>query len=296
MYNQFFGNYLLSRGVINTEQLLQIFHAQTTSRIRIGALAIQSGFMTAREVEQVLILQTHNDKRFGKIAVEEGYLEPEQLDMLLKKQVPDFILLGQILIDDNILTHTQLEELITDYQSEYEICDLDMSCEQKEMVEHLIKELSHTRGLPHINYVAEYLTLLFNNLIRFIGEDFTPLEVQKLPEIPGNCCTTQQFESPGFCLAAAFDMEPDAAVEFASRYACESFDELDEYVKASIEDFLNLHNGLFIVNMSNEYSMEINLEPPVTYEQKMFSTGKPSYLLPILYPFGTIYFIWSILD
>ena len=49
--------------------------------------------------------------------------------------------------------------------------------------------------------------------------------------------------------------------------------EFDEYVSASMEDFLNLHNGLYSVNMSNDYSMELHLQPPVLRQARISLPG-----------------------
>lgn len=85
------------------------------------------------------------------------------------------------------------------------------------------------------------------------------------------------------------------AIEFASRYAMDTFNEFDEYVQASLEDFLNLHNGLFTVNMSNNNSIELQLSPPEVHEGDTVEIHAEtvSYLFPILYPFGTIHFLLS---
>ena len=71
---------------------------------------------------------------------------------------------------------------------------------------------------------------------------------------------------------------------------------LIEYVQASLEDFLNLHNGLFTVNMSNNYSIELQLSPPQIHDEDLIDLrpDATSYLFPVLYPFGTIYFLLSI--
>lgn len=294
MYTQFFGNYLLTRGAVTKEQLLKALEAQTSSHVKLGALAVHEGFMTASEVEQVFIQQTHRDKRFGEIAIEDGYLTREQVDFLLKDQIPDFVLLGQILVDSGVLTPTQLQNLVTDYRSEYEIYELDMNLEQKELINHLLTDIDLDEDNLQRDYITDYLLLLFNDLIRFIGDDFTPLNILKMPEIPTSCCICQNMECSDFQVVSALDMKSDAAISFASRYAKEDFSEFDEYVKASMEDFLNLHNGLFSVNMSNDHSMEIILLPPAEQSNSIFSPGKNTYLFPILYPFGIIHFICSV--
>jgi hypothetical protein len=58
-----------------------------------------------------------------------------------------------------------------------------------------------------------------------------------------------------------------------------------------VEDFLNLHNGLFNVNVSNEYSLELELTPPSIEQNELLTFEHEAYLLPIIYPFGTLHFI-----
>ena len=65
-------------------------------------------------------------------------------------------------------------------------------------------------------------------------------------------------------------------------------------VMNSIEDFLNLHNGLFNVNVSNEKSIELELEPPVSLQNTYISSSTEMILMPIIYPFGTLNFFFKI--
>ena len=69
--------------------------------------------------------------------------------------------------------------------------------------------------------------------------------------------------------------------------------EFDEYVQASMEDFLNLHNGLFNVNISNSYNVELGLEPPVSGEKQAISGGAHMYIFPALFPFGVVNIVVS---
>ena len=293
MHTQFFGNFLLNKGVITPEQLVDALKIQASTHKKLGTLAIHSGFMSASEVEDVYITQTHYDKLFGELAVNLGYLTEGQVDNLLTTQLPDYMLLGQILVDKNILTHVELENLITEYKSVYEIYDLELIAEQQEMINKLLSDFYLPEDLPHSEHILSYLTLLFNNLVRFIGEDFTTLNVMNLSEVPTNFCISQEVEG-SFSFLSALDMEQETAITFASRYVNDEFQEFDEYVRASIEDFLNLHNGLYTVNMSNDFSMELQLLPPAPHENILLETGFSFYLLPIMYSFGTINFLLSI--
>lgn len=290
MYSQFFGNYLLSKQAVTTDQLVRAIQEQHTKHIKLGTLAMHAGYMTAGEVDSIVIRQTHEDKRFGELAIEAGYLTEEQLTSLLQEQTPDYLLIGQALVDDGILTNTELENLIENYQKENEITQLEQAAEQKENLDTLVRNLFLITVSDIPDYMIQYLNLLFNNLVRFIGEDFTPLTPTLCTEYLTNHCSSQIIDGD-YSMTTYFDLTEDTAIAFASRYVGDSFTDYDEYVQASIEDFLNLHNGLFNVNISNEDSIELHLNPPVNLENTLISSVSDAVLLPIIYPFGTLNFL-----
>lgn len=296
MYAQFFGNYLLSRNAITKEQLVAAMQKKSSEQIKLGTLAIHAGYMTAGEVEHIIIEQTHHDKRFGELAIQEGYLTEQQVTELLKSQSPDFLLLGQVLVEDGYLTHQQLQDLIIDYESEDEFYDdnPDYSNETQESIHRMMMKLFILVERPLSPYELSFFHLLFKNLVRFIGDDFMPVPPSHWKEYPTNHCVSQRIDGD-FAMKIYIDMTQDVAIEFASRYVDDSFSVFDEFVQSSLEDFLNLHNGLFLVNMSNDYSLELELGPPVEETDELLLFDKGSYLLPIVFPFGTVHFIFELI-
>ena len=194
MYAQFFGNYLLSHELITKEQLLAAMEQKNSKRPKLGTLAMHAGYMSASEVEHIHILQTHQDRKFGELAVEVGILTQEQVDELLNSQAPDYLALGQALIDAGIIDNFELERLIIEYISENEIYDLDNAEDSKEKVEQLFR---HYLGSNDESFVNDaeilYNVLLFNNLVRFIGDDFTPVLGTRIMEYPKNFCVSQEI-------------------------------------------------------------------------------------------------------
>lgn len=295
MFTQLFGNFLLRKGVVSPEQLLDVMKTASGSRVKLGTLCIHAGLMSAAEVEKVFILQTHVDKRFGEIAVEEGYLTDSQVNELMKDQGPNYLLLAQALVESKILTHEQIERLLSDYQAETKIFDLDMMDEQKEKIQKLVMNFCNFGDIPHSDRAVSYLHLLFNNLIRFIGDDFTPLSPIPIEEYLISCGSSQEIKGE-YSLKSAIDMDEQIAIAFASRYAGETLTTYDEYVSASMDDFLNLHNGLFLVNVSNTEALELELCPPVNMMNEAYHTKGSSYLLPICYTFGTVNFVITLFE
>lgn len=292
MYAQFFGGYLLSKEAVTPEQLTSAISHLSDTHIKLGTLAMHKGYMTASEVDEVCFLQTREDKRFGEIALERCYLFEDQLEDLLVSQTPDYLVLGQTLVDMGALTNAELESLMYDYQTDNELQDYSEAMADNTTTARLVENFFEMHQLPVNNYALTYVNLLFNNLIRFVGEDFTPMDPTKIEELEVNYCISQRLSGVAK-FTTALDMTPDVAVSFASRYAKMDFDAFDEYVQASLEDFLNLHNGLFSVNMSNNCSVELNLDPPVQEEGPMMKLNETGFVIPVIYPFGTIYIVFE---
>lgn len=292
MYTQFFGNYLLSRNAVTPDQLMDAMKEETSAHIKLGTLAIHSGYMTASEVNDIFIMQTHQNKRFGELAIENGFLTESQVKELLESQSPDYLLLGQILVEKGYLTHSDFETLLLDYQSENEICEKAGNTPDQQHITALLQNFLKEDALRNSKYAVQYLALLFNNLVRFIGSDFTPLDPIPCEEIPVSYCIVQHIDG-SIHITSGLDLDEKTAIAFASHYVGDTFDQFDEYVRASVEDFLNLHNGLFNVNMSNENSIELQLTPPVLIENDVLKPEGESFLIPIAYSFGILTFILS---
>ena len=293
MYAQFFGNYLLAQEVVTREQLIQALQKMSSTQIKLGTLAIHAGYMTAGEVDRIIIEQTHQDKRFGELAVSEGYLTEMQVAELLQSQQPDFLLLGQALVEEGIINNQQLQDLIIDYQSLNELDDITYTDETADSVKRMLENFFIVAERPLSSYEVSFFQLLLNNLLRFIGDDFTLVTPSQIREYPVNYCVSQKIDGD-FSVRVYLDMTQEVGVEFASRYVNDTFTEFDEYVQSSLEDFLNLHNGLFNVNISNESSVELSLDPPRIESEELLVFETETFMLPLVFSFGSVYFIFEV--
>lgn len=289
MYTQFFGNYLLSNGYVTKEQLFSAMQRQSSQHMKLGTLAIHSGYMDSAKVDEVVIQQTHQDRKFGELAVELGYLTDDQVSELLRQQPPAFLMLGQVLLDDGILTNSDLETILNGYRAKNGINDQNEAAEKEEIIQQLFDNFfaDSDTSVSHNGHM--FFELLFNDFIRFIGGDFTPLAVSAVSEATVDCCVKQQVHGD-YAINTYISMDQPTAIAFASNYVHETFSEYDEYVQASLEDFLNLQNGLFTVNVSNDSSTELTLSAPEKVEGPALSFSNKTLHLPILYPFGNIDF------
>lgn len=295
MYTQLFGNYLLSKNIITPEQLVDAIRNRDDVIVQPNTIAMHFKLLSAADAEHVTSIATDRNADFISTAIDLGYFTAEQYDEVKDKALPEYLYLGQSLVNSGIFTCSTLEEYIIDYQSNSEMIDLDLYSDQKDNLDQLLLNLFIISNEEFPLYIGKYINLLFTNLIQFIGEDFTPLNFMPVDEYPVTLCAYQKITG-SHPLTMYIDLDEKVAIEFASRYVGEPFTEIDEYVKASLEDFLNLHNGIYNVNLSNESSIEMKLEPPMYAENTTIAQNpfEQLYLLPIVYPFGTINFIFQI--
>lgn len=293
MYTQVFGNYLLSKELITKEQFLVALSKKSLYSVHSSTLALHYCYMSPSEIEELVQIQKQEGRSFTELAVANGYLTQEQALTLLNSDVPDFLLLGQILLEDGAFTYEEFANILTDYRCQNELLELEMNTDSKNDVNQLLDIFSILSQRNFSDFSRAYLELLFNNFIRMVGDDFTPLPPQKIDVFSSEYCISQEITG-AYCAHSYICMDYETALAFAERYTGESFDEFNEYVQASLEDFLNLHNGLFIVNTSNDNSQELTIGTPLTPEEDIITFENQAYYFPIFYPFGTVHFILKV--
>ncbi|MFT3952640.1 MAG: chemotaxis protein CheX [Oscillospiraceae bacterium] len=289
MFAQFFGSYLINRGIVTMAQLSEAFERKKTTRLRLGTIAMNEGVLTAAQVEEIHQTQMTTDRRFGDIAIEKGYLTKTKLEELLSGQPSDYLVLGQALADGGVLTNAALEDAIASYKKTNSLTDEDMASDKNDRLSKMISEFYHFENSGNAQFYTEYVTLLFRNLIRFTGDDFTPLETDMISRISCENSASQKIVGKAAYLTV-IDTADAAFGAFAERFAGEEIAD-NEYRDSSVSEFLNLHNGLFIVNRSNDYGDEYQLTPPVIGKWNTLSFSSIAFSIAVAYSFGMVRFL-----
>lgn len=120
MAAKFFGQFLLEKGLISSQQLLHALDAQRASNPMLGELAEAAGMLTASQTERINQRQRAEDRRFGDLAQEMGLLRADQVDSLLSMQKARRRYFGEILVDAGILVPEVLERELELHRQERE--------------------------------------------------------------------------------------------------------------------------------------------------------------------------------
>ncbi len=293
MLTQFFGNYLLEKNIITSDQLLQALDRKHNTSQSLDALALSSGYMSKDEIEDVHNMQCVRDDEFVRLALHMGYLTISQASELEEAQHFGYLLLGRAIIELGFCTQEEMSKIIADYEFDYQLSFSNCLNFDSEKIQEMIKHYYQFPDSDDFNPIEEYSTLLIRNLIRFVGDDFRLSgRLTKLPALPNMKEVIQKVSGvlPGSTAIIGYK---DFLELFANRYACESLGNEDEYVYAALQDFLNLHNGLYSVNLSTNHDVEIALEPTEVQPADIDNMSY-QYILPVEFTFGTIYFCFSL--
>ena len=118
MATQFFGQFLLARGLLSRTQLLDAVEYQERQNLRLGDYAVKKGFITPADAARIHTAQTTRDIQFGEAAVELGFLEREQLKDLLRSQQADHLYLGDCLTRLGFLSAEAVSKALAEYRED----------------------------------------------------------------------------------------------------------------------------------------------------------------------------------
>lgn len=277
MFSQYFGHYLLNKGLINTEQLTDALEYQRSVHLKLGVLAVNAGLMTPAQVEQIHNMQKKVDKRFGELAIEQGFLNEEQLNTLLNTQKQGHLMLGQALIDCGYFTLEQLQKALDSYKKESGLSTRQFNVVRNDDILEIERIFENYGESRLAKTCSEYVILLLKNIIRFIDDNPT-IEINRLNSGYKAEWYAQQEIVGNIGINTGIACDTPVFIALAGRFAQEEFTEADELAKDSVGEFLNLHNGIFLVNMSNN-GIELEMKPQTVAKDTVVSVSGKAYCI-----------------
>lgn len=244
---KFFGQFLLERGRILKEELMDALDFQKSVNVKLGTLALDAGYLKAEQIEGIHAEQQRTDKMFGEIALEQNLLSPEQLEELLVIQKNERITLGEALVQKGYLTLGDLEVELNAYKEEQK----GYTVKAREAVENLQGTL-----------VAEtFLDVTAKLLLRLADMEVQPIESHNDKErvAPFMWNVYQQFfgDTDGTYIISLSD-EP--FLKIASQVAHEKIWEVNDFAKDSVMEFANIVVGNTASKLSQE-GIKVDLKP-----------------------------------
>lgn len=259
MFGVYFGKYLEGKGILTNEQYNTIISDSRNTKVKMGLLAVEFGFMTVNQAEEVNRLQQMQDRRFGDIAVEKKYLTEEQVESLLKKQGDEYLLFVQALVDNDILSLDNIQKEMNSYKKSERFTALDIEAIKSGDIDNIVPVFTKDTIIPPA--VKDYIALTARNMVRFIDNYFRIERVEKLNEYTASFVASQELNGD-YRIFSGFCGDGAGLKMIAEAYAKETFDTVDLDVLDANCEFLNCNNGLYATKLSHE-EVDLDMLPPV---------------------------------
>ena len=155
-----------------------------------------------------------------------------------------------------------------------------------------ILEASNYASLTGMSdFVRTYIEKLVYNINMYVDQDFSLGSIEILSDFSGRCELSQGITGVPSAYSCV-DGKEDALTAFAEHYSHLGIKSFDMLAREAILDFLNLHNGLFVVMLSKNNICELSLDAPK--QDGKFSIDLAQYktitVIPVMFSYGTVKF------
>lgn len=267
------GSYLISKGLLTSEQFDDLLAAQQKVRVKLGLIAVAEGLLSQEEADRINQLQAVMDKRFGDIAVEKGYLSERQVASLLKKQGNAYLAFAQALQDEELMTVEQLEEYMLDYRCENQFTASDIEDLKSDDIDRILPLFLPVESEEYKDLIGTAV----RTLRRIVDNDIYPGTAYFAEELAADRGALQNVQgAPGH--ACAFVGNGDAMLPMASVFGQEAFESMNEDALDAVGELLNCINGLYA---SEKEGAQLELLPPEFSTGIRGLTGRKLLVLPL---------------
>jgi CheY-specific phosphatase CheX len=258
MSAKFFGQYLLEKGRITSQQLVDALEYQKSITAPIGALALDQGLLTVDQIKLILGRQLKSERRFGELAVSLGLLTQARVDELIQTQSSHKLLLGEALMVKGYISVETLERELKEYKKEEDKLSTQLNA------------TFNTIGNKQIvKTFTDLMVMMFNN---FGQQD---IKVEQCEMGKENIrlfrwVISQKIAGENVEFNCLLSVPPKLLLQMASTMLDEIISTADELALDATKEFVNIANGNACAKLS-ENGVALTMLPPEVYE----TTTKP---------------------
>lgn len=274
MFINLFGKYLVSEGIITSDQLEDIKQEQSKARVKMGLIAVAEKMLTDKQADEINRKQAVEDKRFGDIAIECGYLTLEDVSRLLDLQGNPYMQFCQIVTDKEYLTLEQVENAIAGYQKDNNFSDEMMDGIKAGDLDVIIPIFVKDEA------VSEAAGIAIRTLNRLISTDLWMDHAYIVEKWECDNSTWQNLIIDCEYFSLGFAGWMDSLLTIAGAYANETFYRVDMDAMDSVAEVVNIINGLYATALSHQ-GKYVDLMPPEFFDGNTELKGTNMYVIPL---------------
>jgi CheY-specific phosphatase CheX len=255
MSTRFFGQFLLERGRITSQQLLAGLEAQKSlNEMPMAILALERGWVSPAQIREIIEKQKHKNLRFEQTAVQQGYLTEAQVGELLQlEKTSHRVRLGEALVLKEFVTLESLDRELKEYNKE---------------TEHFSAELSNAfAALAHKTIVQTFTDLMLLMFTRFGKQDIIIERCENGKEKVRlfRWVISQKIAGDNVKFNCLLSVPPKLFLQMASTMLDDTISTADELAIDASKEFVNIANGNACAKLS-ENGVNLTMLPPEIYE------------------------------
>jgi CheY-specific phosphatase CheX len=271
---KFLGQYLLEKGVITAEQLIEALQHQETKNLRFGDYAVYKSYLQTDNVIKLQEEQKRTDMMIGELAIKLGLMSQEQVEEILTLQRNDHVLMGEILAEKGFITkdvlHRELE-LFREDQKQY-----------------ALEFISVPEGFMNPDtfmYLVDLTQKMLKRVAHLNSKAGKGALCSKVPK--------KYFTAVSIILSGAVDCDYMLAVprkvadDIASGFmGVDASGETDDFVADSVKEFANIVCGNIMAKMAQK-GKSVEISPPSKVKFEWRGHKIPSGRKAVSYPLVT---------
>lgn len=268
MRDFYFAQYLLNTGEITPQELPSLLANSAAAEPRLAILAVQDGLLTGAQAAELAA----SGEDFADAAQERKLLTAAQI-AALQKSVPD---------ESARFAEALFRQGWDDYQRLGDLLSADRAA--GDPVRAAVARLGGGLLPDEVERYSDFVAIFLRSVIRFMD---TPAVISnEAPNLNGDApkYAVSQRLMGDIVMVTGLLAQENMFVEMAKRYSHEDIHTVDEMATDSLGEFLNVVNGLFIVDMARQ-DLEIDLRLP-RVEENVLPTGNRQITLNIYTAFG----------
>lgn len=268
---KFFGQFLVEKGVISREALLQAIQLQESVNLGFGDHAVSMGLMTDADVTKVNQAQRIEDLRFGDMAVKLGIITSSQLQDVLVKQKTCHVYIGEALVKVGALSSADLQRYLEEFKSD--------------QAQYATDSVTIPAGVPHPEICAIIVDLTSKMLTR-IGRLTFHLEPGHLAMAPvkndiGASMSFTGNMTATYILTVTRQVQHKIAAAILDE--ADVGDEPQDVLDDTLMEFVNVVCGN-VAAKAAQLDKSIDITPPLLIEQPGALQSDPA-LVGVSFPF-----------
>jgi CheY-specific phosphatase CheX len=249
MSSGFFGQYLLAKGIIDRDALLDALERQRRSNLSLSELAVRQNLLDRSQADTVMARYRMSDKSIETILVEGGFLEAGQVERLQRIQRSSWLRIGAALVEGGHLTEEAIAKNLGEYRS------LESAADEQ------IRSAMH--DLPEPEAVGSCVELTVFHFARVTGR---PAKLEKVELTTGATSEGVQRFSQRIVgdrdLTIAVDLPPVLAAAVARGMLGFEIEAGSETEADAVCEFINLIGGNACTRIE-QFGILLRPEPPV---------------------------------